>query len=68
MTYPEHLEEGLLGDDQALELLLFLDGEVGDLLERGVVAVHDWPMLQVSGSLGVYSLGRDAHLSSIAIS
>ena len=48
MAYPEHLEEGLLGDDEALELLLFLDGEVGDLLERGVVAVHDWPIVEGS--------------------
>ena len=50
MTYTEHLDEGLLGDDEALELLLFLDGKVGDLLECGVVAVHDWPIVEVSKS------------------
>ena len=50
MTYTEHLEERLLGDDEALKLLLFLDSEVGDLLERGVVAVHDWPIVGVSDS------------------
>ena len=68
MTYPEHLEEGLLGDNETLELLLFLDGEVCNLLERGVIAVHDWPIVEVSESPGVYDLRGDAHLSSMAIS
>ena len=40
-TNRKHLEECLLGHDDALEFLFLLDGQLGDLFERRVVRVGD---------------------------
>ena len=45
IAYREHLEQGLLRDDKALELLLLLDRHVGDLFKDWVVGVNDWSIL-----------------------
>lgn len=44
IAYREHLEQGLLRDYEALELLLLLDRHVGHLLKSRVVSVDNWPV------------------------
>ena len=68
IAYREHLEQGLLRDYEALELLLLLDRHVGYFLKSGVIGINDWPVTKIRQCSEMNVKFENTHLSWIAIS
>ena len=48
VSYREHLEQSLLGHNDTLKLLLLPDGEIRNLLQRGIISVGDGSGVKVN--------------------